>query len=378
MRIGIVTGEYPPMQGGVGAFSQIIARKLTEHGHQVRVFSSTTAQSEDKDIPLTQHSGHWGLRVLPEINQWAETNELDLINIQFQTAAYGMSPYIHFLPDYVRDIAVITTFHDLRFPYLFPKAGRLRDWIVMHLARASEGIIVTNHEDFERVKHLQAAMIPIGSNILTDLPTDYDQNVWRAKAGAQAGEFLIAYFGFMNRSKGIELLLQSLSDLIQQQVPAKLVLIGGRTGSSDPTNAAYASEVETLIQKLGLAAHVCWTGFVNEAEVTAYLKTSDVVALPFLDGASFRRGTLMAAIHHGCLIVTTQPQAAIPEFGGVNPILVAPEAQALTKALRKVYETAAFSTFDAERDAVQRLNAYFDWNNIARDTAAFFERVIHA
>src|SRR5262249_24801174 len=145
---------------------------------------------------------------------WAAREKLDIINIQFQTAAFGMSPVVHFLPDVIRSIPVVTTFHDLRYPYLFPKAGGLRDWIVRHLAKASQGVIVTNHEDCEGLKGLKKVeLIPIGSNILQSLPADFDPQCWREKAGAKPGEFLIAYFGLINRSKGLGTLLEALHTL---------------------------------------------------------------------------------------------------------------------------------------------------------------------
>jgi glycosyltransferase involved in cell wall biosynthesis len=373
MRIGIVTGEYPPMQGGVGAFSQIIARKFVEQGHDIFVYSDEQAQ--DESIPLTTHHGKWGFGSLGAIKRWAEQNRVDIINLQFQTAAFGMSPFIHFLPDYIRMIPVVTTFHDLRFPYLFPKAGKLRDWIVMHLAQASAGTIVTNHEDYERVKHLpKATMIPIGSNILTELPTDFDLQEWaRQQAIGEWDGFWISYFGFMNRSKGIEVLLDAFAK-IREKYPFKLIFVGGRTGTSDPTNAAYADEIEHYIEKLKLKPYVFWTGFVTDEDVSAYLKLSAAVTLPFLDGASFRRGTLMAGIYHGCKIVTTIPQVPIPEFVDRENMVLVPVGD--SEALAQGIEFAIFSS--RLREGVKVLRTHFDWDNIARDTTAFFERVIHA
>jgi glycosyltransferase involved in cell wall biosynthesis len=373
MRIGIVTGEYPPMQGGVGAFSQIIAHKFVEQGHDVFVYSGEQAQSDDARIPMTHHQGKWGFNSLSAIKRWAEQNRLDVINIQFQTAAFGMSPFIHFLPNYIRSIPVVTTFHDLRFPYLFPKAGKLRDWIVMHLARASAGTIVTNHEDYERVKHLpKATMIPIGSNILTAVPSDLMR--WeRERAITEYDGFWLSFFGFMNRSKGVETLLDAFAK-VREKHPFKLIFIGGRTGTSDPTNAAYADEIEHRIEKLGLKPYVFWTGFVTDEDVSAYLTLSSVVALPFLDGASFRRGTLMAAIHHSCAIVTTTPQVPIPEFvDGENMTLVPPNDS--DELAQGILGTAGSSRL---KTGALVLRDKFDWNNIARDTVAFFERVIHA
>jgi glycosyltransferase involved in cell wall biosynthesis len=377
MRIGIVTGEYPPMQGGVGAYSRILAQTFAQQGHQIFVFSSESTQNLDEDVSLTNKVKRWNPASIWAIRQWANSRQIDVINLQFQTASFQMSPFIHFLPQLVRNVPVVTTFHDLRYPYLFPKAGRLRDWIVMHLARTSAGVIVTNHEDLQRVAHLRhSTLIPIGSNILTSLDADFNRNDWRARAGARERDFLIAYFGFINRSKGIDTLLHSVAALHTDGFPVKLVMIGGRTGSSDPTNAAFAAEIDALIAKLNLTADVCWTGFVDEETVSAYLEASDVVALPFEDGASYRRGSLMAAIHHGCAIITTAPSVAIPTFlDGKNMLLVSPsDVSALSGAIGRLIQSPDLQ--EKLRCGAKELDRQFDWTQIAHDCAAFFERVI--
>jgi glycosyltransferase involved in cell wall biosynthesis len=376
MRIGIITGEYPPMQGGVGAYTQILARELAQQGHYIHLFTGN--QSHSDDLPIINSVHKWNIAGLFAIAKWARDEQLDILNLQFQTAAYQMSPWIHFLPDIIRDIPVVTTFHDLRYPYLFPKAGKLRDWIVMHLARQSAGVIVTNHEDLLRVQHLpHHTLIPIGSNILNIL-SDFDAQIWRTKAGAKPDDFLIAYFGFINRSKGVDVLLESLAQLRRENVPARLVIIGDSAGSSDPTNRVYTAEIEELINRLGLAPYIHRTGFVDDASVGAYLKSTDAVALPFLDGASFRRGSLMAAIHYGGAIVSTTPQVSIPTFvDGKNMLLVSPgDAPSLTEKLNYLYTDADLRARLQSR--AHQLAKCFDWSQIARDTITFFDRVVGA
>jgi len=101
-----------------------------------------------------------------------------------------------------------------------------------------------------------------------------------------------------------------------------------------------------------------------------------VVALPFEDGASYRRGTLMAAIHHGCAIITTTPSVTIPTLiDGENMLLVPPsDATTLSGTIRKLIH--APDLLKKLRCGAKELDKQFDWSQIARDCAAFFERVI--
>jgi len=380
MRIGIITGEYPPMQGGVGAYTQVLARTLISQGHEVFILTSKEGDSRDVQIQVFPEIDSWSMRSLNHIRKWIDVNHIRVVNIQFQTAAYGMSPWIHFLPNRL-NIPVVTTFHDLRFPYLFPKAGRLRTWIVEHLARASAGVIVTNHEDYDRVQDLEhVKLVPIGSNILATPPSDFIREEWRENLGIvhnrRQRDLLVGFFGFMNHSKGIDILLQAVADLRDSGLPIKLVIVGGKTGSSDPTNIDYAKQVEQVIDDLNLREHINWTGFVTDDEVSAYLRACDVVALPFRDGASFRRGSLMAAIQNNCAIVTTQPSVEIPEFvSKKNMLLVEREnVMSLTGALALIYSSPNLAS--KLQLGAKELKFKFNWNNIARDTVRLFDEVI--
>ncbi len=377
MRIGIVTGEYPPLQGGVGAYTAILAAHLTKLGHTVRVCTRTLSGDPSNDrIPVDRLIHRWNRDSFGQIRNWAHQHALDVVNLQFQTAAFDMSPWIHFLPEALRPLPVVTTFHDLRVPYLFPKAGALRDWIVIRLAKLSSGVIVTNHEDDQRLRKLPyRQLIPIGSNILDELES-FEATLWRQKASAGPQDFLIAYFGLTNQTKGIETLIAALSKLRSQSIPARLVMIGSVAGSSDPTNQAFHQHLEQLIADSGMKPYINHTGYIPDSEVGAYLTAADAVALPFRDGASFRRGSLMAPIHFGCAIVTTTPQVAIPEFKDSENLLLIPpdDAPALTEALRKLFESPALR--DRLRDGASALAPHFDWNLIARRTADFFTQVI--
>lgn len=369
MRIGLITGEYPPLQGGVSAHVAMLAKYLVQHGHDVFIFSNNRAEQQD-NIPLMNTITKWTYQTNRLVQQWVTEHAIEIVNLHFQTAAYDMSPWVHFMPHMI-DVPFITTFHDLRFPYLFPKAGRIRNWIVMHLARASSGVIVTNHEDLQDVKHLQAKMIPIGSSIERAKSVNHDEI--RQKLSLTDDDFLIAHFGFINHSKGLDTLLHALASLNDPTI--KLLMIGGRTGTADPTNATYADTIDSLIVELNLTEQILWTGFVSNHEVGAYLQTADTVVLPFRDGASFRRSSLMAAIEQFCPIITTIPIVSIPEFTSDAIILVPPEDEnQLATAMMSLKQST--EKRNQLRQNVQQLRQRFDWNTITDDTIQFFQAIL--
>lgn len=372
MRIGIVSGEYPPMRGGVGAYSAILAQHWADMGHTVRLFSAPGSETGYTDITLTPAPDRWRWRSLQALRNWARQEHLDIVNLQFQTAAFGMSPFIHFLPWALRGVApLVTTFHDLRYPYLFPKAGPLRNWIVRYLARSSAGAICTNPEDQQELSQLRrVTMIPIGSNIRAKSSVQSNEQ-WRSSNA----EFLIGYFGFINHSKGVLELLNALHLLVADKIPARLLLIGERIGSADATNRDFAAQVDERITALNLEERILWTGYLDDDALGAALLACDVIALPFLDGASYRRGTLMAAIEFGCAIVTTEPRVASPGFIHQETLYLVPpgDAAALADALRILHEDSALRQH--LRQQAQDLRQRFSWDRIATDCLTFFQRV---
>lgn len=370
MRIGLITGEYPPLQGGIGAYTDILSKRLHQQGHDVFVFSNNRTESQSPDIHLNNTVEKWNFEANRLVNKWAKEHRLDILNLQFQTAAFNMSPWIHFMPDML-DSPFVTTFHDLRFPYLFPKAGKLRDWIVIHLAKSSDGLIVTNHEDLHRVNHLPSTMIPIGSNI--PFNKTVDSKIWREKINSAGDDFLLAHFGFINHSKGIDTLLRAIGSLNDPKV--KLLMIGGRTGASDPTNIAYSESIDSLIKELGLESQVIWTGYVEDHDVSAYLQSADIVTLPFRDGASFRRGSLMAAIEQTCSIITTQPHLSIPEFTSDNMMLIEPDNPTQLADAINLLRQSPERREELSQNAA-KLREHFNWDTIAENTLAFFSHVM--
>jgi len=396
VRICFVAGEYPPMQGGVGDCTHELGRALMQLGHQVVVLTSQKAAPAHRQQNAAFADSILAVpEVCPVVPNWDWASwrhvlrtvcayESDILHIQYQTAAYAMHPAINFLPLRLRlsrqRPRVLITFHDLRVPYLFPKAGVVRRWITRLPARWSDAVIATNSEDYEQLTraHLPNTLrlIPIGSNIHPQPPPGYDRAAWRRHLGVLEDEVLLCYFGFLNESKGGETLLRSLAELVRRGRRAKLLMIGGQVGDSDPTNVAYLERIKALSSKLGLTELVLWTGYTPSDQVSANFLAADICVLPYRDGVSYRRGSFMAALAHGMPIVSTQPRTPNSTLADGESILLVPADHPLATAdaVEKLVYTPVLRTRLARGALV--LAKDFAWDHIAAQTAQLYSELL--
>jgi glycosyltransferase involved in cell wall biosynthesis len=200
---------------------------------------------------------------------------------------------------------------------------------------------------------------------------------------------LVAYFGLISRNKGLHVLLNALARL-----PAsfRLLIVGGQ--ATQPQDRAYAAEVQHQIEALGLRERVSITGHCAADEVSAHLLAADLAALPFADGASFRRGSLLAALAHGVPVVTTQnaerktknevqsdthrsPFIAHRLQDDENVLLIPPEDSVeLAAAIERLASDMALR---ARIGAGGRaLAAQFSWETIAARHAALYHQLLVA
>lgn len=331
-RICLVTGEYPPDEGGVADYTRCLADALAAQGVFVDVLTTRrTHASITPPARLPSAGGvavhgvvpDWRWPVLMQLHRAVRTLAPDFVHIQYQTAAFGMHPAINTVPRWLRQFTTVktaVTYHDLNVPYLFPKAGRLRRFVNLLPARFSHLTVATNAADHavlaEWGRAWELALVPIGSNIPDAPPPDYDRAGFRRANGVADGTAVLVYFGFLNASKGGRDLIDVVEALRGDGRAVVLVMIGGKTGASDPTNAAYLAQFEADVTARGLTDAVVWTGHIAPSHVSAWLHAADVAVLPYADGASYRRGSLLAALTHGVPTVTTRPTDGVGDDAG--------------------------------------------------------------
>jgi glycosyltransferase involved in cell wall biosynthesis len=285
IRALMITGEYPPHPGGIAGYTQLLRDGLARQDVEVFVMSSEGSEAE-----VTVRN--WSWRSVPAIRAAIDTHSIDLVHIQYQAGAYRMHPVINALPTLIREVPVVTTFHDLRPPYLFPKAGKLRFLVMRRMARWSDAVVVTNPTDARLLREpgIDSDQIPLGPS----LPVP-DPDV--APAGS------VGFFGFPSRQKGFDILIEALSQIDEARRPA-LTIVGGKPPS--PGHHGFFSEEDVASRARLNRVDVHWTGFLEPQQASNALAACSALVFPFPHGATQRSSALIAALRSGRPVITTE------------------------------------------------------------------------
>jgi glycosyltransferase involved in cell wall biosynthesis len=369
----MLTGELPPDHGGVGDYTARLSDALAGTGLPVRVLTGRRPGVPERRrlgsnaVPVAGIVPAWNARAWPLIRRaLTRLGSRPLLHIQFQAGAFDLGVAVHAVPGLLRGVfpsaRVVTTFHDFLPPHPFPKSGPLGKPANQLLARSSHAAIFTDLRDLEQAgPGVRGFVVPIGSNVDCAPAPEPSREDIRRLLGANERTFLVGYFGFLNPSKGVPTLLEAIRRLAESSPDrsVRLAMLGSESGVSNPTDLAQARAVHDMFADGHLADVIVKTGYLPPADLSAALLACDVIALPFQDGASARRGTLMAALAHGMPTVSTLPPQPAPVGGprafwlGAGPgatavrdgdalLLVPPgDALALATALGRLRDSSA-------------------------------------
>ncbi|HEV7662988.1 MAG TPA: glycosyltransferase [Chloroflexota bacterium] len=356
-RLLFVSGEYPPDIGGVGDYTARLRSALDER----RWSSGVLTRRQVK---------RWDARALVRLLRVAPRS--GIVHIQFQAGAFDLLGDVCLMPLVLRRlrprVKVVTTFHDTRVPYLFPRAGGLRERAVRLLARSSDAVIAADADDLAALSGPSPRHhhIPIGTNIANAPPPGYDRATFRAWLGLPPEALVLAYFGLRNASKGLDLLFDTFDRVLATRPDARLLMLGGEVGASDPTDRLTAARVEARLAR----SRVIQTAWLPPPQLSAYLLAADIALLPYADGASARRGALLACAAHNLPIVSTLPATPdVADFIAASPA----DPAALSAAIDRIHRDPIQS--GSLRAAASRLSQKTAWPQIAARHVAIYEEL---
>lgn len=368
------------MRGGISDYTERLASAIGNAGWEPWVLTSASCQENPEPRVLSRITDwNWGLA--GKVRRAITDSHANVVHIQYQTGAFAMHPAINLLPLALRRIAprvpVVTTFHDLRQPYIFPKAGVVRRWANRALAFGSAGIVVTNAHDYRQLMRFpriaqRTEIIPLGGSLPETGPVD--RPALRRKLGIADSTCAIGFFGFITRDKGLDLLVDALERLASQH--PHLVIVGGGLADTDLTSSMFVQRIRRRLQ--GTQVPVTMTGHLEARAAAETLAVLDLIVLPFRDSASLRSSSLIAAVRSGTAVLTTAPpsdDSLHPLIGGESIGLVpAGDVHALAMGIQTLLADPAERRrlADSGKVAAQA----FDWTTIAGSHVAFYSRLL--
>ncbi len=377
MKIAIICQNYPPSknEGGISHYSRCLAKSLSAIGDDITIITGGDYFGTGLDgfTTVASFTDEWNYRTIKNIIIYLKNRKIDIVNIQYSPVMY--SPIFKLAwHKFAKNFIMITSLHTLwggpKFNYL----------IALFALFASHRIIATNSEILYLIKKYfpffkqKSFFIPIGPNIKPE-STKSNHDTVAAKYALDPNLPVISYFGMSYQGKGMELLLNTTRLLERKyKLQFQLLIIGG--GISD--DLLYIENRKALTSKFNIKSNVIWTGRISSNEVSTLLDQSQAIILPYKQGVSDRRGSLMVALAHKRAVVTTKPAVPVSLFkNGKN--MIWPATQDTNSLALIVYSVL---TDDALRQRLENgasdLAKHFEWSNIAKETHSCFKIILES
>lgn len=338
-----ITGAYPPDSGGLADYTAVLAKELARHGDAVTVVTGpldSTRLRVAEGVQVLTLVDHFGRRGLAQLDQFlAGLSAPCQMFVQYVPQALGPRRSSRFkgLPltfawwlRQRQGAPVWTMFHEAKV-MAPPGSGIARNGLSLvteqmlaWTARASQRIFVAmNAWEPHIARHLAAGQrveyLPIPSNVPTRVdPTARDRT--RANLLNGHARAIVGHFGtFSSEVTGLiePLLRHSITEHAERQI----LLIGD--GSRE-----FAGRLPPE------AAHlVTATGRLEAEAVAQHLSACDLMVQPFPDGASTRRGSIMAGLALGVPVVSNLGRASEAIWQQQNALGLASDQQSLASVV---------------------------------------------
>ena len=386
----MISAAFPPMKVGGADYALRVCQNLVGRGLDVHVLTTRRADLvTDPLIAIHSIMRAWGWRELPRLLNCARRVRPDVIDIHFNGEWYDNHPMITFVATLLKQMLpgtrVVT---HIEWPTPVSPAGwslvvrawrklallwsrRDRsDWGYGTLLRDSDTVVVLS--DSHRVM-LEEALPGINGKCLLIPPaplmrmTSLDHAEARAagrrQLGASDDDYLLVYFGYVYRQKGVDTLIDALGMLAPIWPALRLVVIGA--GLDGAAGVAYYEAMQDRASSLGLRDRIHWTGYYHTESENAslYLHAADTCVLPFEAGLFLNNSSFAAAAAHGLPTISTRADAVESAFlDGENVILCTPgDAAAVATAIRAVANDSAFRD-RLRTGALAAARDWFDWD----------------
>ncbi|MBI4021904.1 MAG: glycosyltransferase family 4 protein [Candidatus Andersenbacteria bacterium] len=261
-------------------------------------------------------------------------------------ASIGGKPYV---------VTVLDMIHE-RLPQFFSPRDLTRAWKSQVVRRAAAVVAISQYTKRDLVELIgvdpeKVRVVPLASSFATVA----------AKVVPDAPARFVLYVGQRGKYKNFTWLVRAIAPLLRDDQALSLVCAGGGPWHAGERRLMATSGIADQVRQYD----------VSDGQLAFLYRRAMALVYPSLyEGFGL---PLMEAFACGCPVVASQA-GALPEVGEGAALYFAPtDAVGLQQALSSVVNDEAVR--NSRRVAGQRRAAQFSWPQVARQTAAVYERV---
>lgn len=392
MRLLVISAAFPPMRAGEAEHIYHQCRDLARRGFEVHVLVTDSLMGDGNNLvnvrPLMRD---WSWTDLPRFARFVRECAPDAILVYYIGWIYNEHPMITFAPTVCKRIfpqcRLVTMFaypHGSRSDRFSALTRAVRkavakwageqsaDYEFGTLLRDSDAIIVLSDSHREAFASRYAGvdkktiLIPPPPLLSMAMGQDETTRMKTRKAfGIDPEHFLIAYFGYLYPSKGVETILRAFYLVSRTQPRARLMMIGGELARNSSNSQDFGREMRELSRHLGCEDKVIWTGaFSSDGdEASRYLYAADAGVFAHDLGVAMNNSSFAALMAHGLPTVATRGRTVeAPILSGNSVLLCPPKSpEAMAQALLTLLDSEELRD-KLRRGALNFAAEWFSWD----------------
>ena len=335
MHVGLFTECYRPIQNGVVASVDALARELLAAGHEVTCVTPRMPNYREAQTFVVQ------VPSLPLPTRTAYRLTIPFVAGERTWRALDRLTIVHTHSAFVTGWMGLRLARRLRVPLLFTYHTQLEEYahyvpfdaratrnaasaLTRVYANAADAVVVPTAAMEAHLRALgvgvRIAIVPSGIDVAQFAGGKRDEAL-RARLGVSANEIMLLSVGRLGREKNVELTLDAFARLRDPRV--RLVLVG---------DGAHRADLERHAERAGVAARTTFAGeFPREALPDVY-RSAD--ALAFTSASETQGLVLVEALAAGLPVVAVDTPQTRDVLDGAGAV-AAGTPEALAAALRR-------------------------------------------
>jgi len=373
MHLVFLCNEYPPApHGGIGSFTQTMARTLAARGHKVTVVGfyqqREDVREDDHGVRVVRlaHARIRGMGLI--INGRRLTQELGNIDAQSRIDIIeGPENSLALLHGFPAAVKIIRMHGGHHFFYTtLGKQPRLwRSWLEKRSFRNADHFCGVS----QFVAETTRTLLGLGRRPVEVLPNAVNVMQFRPRADIPEQRGLIIFVGSLCEKKGVRELVQAMPRIVESVPDARLWLVGRdsldpQTGASfiDQLRSSIPVTIKDHIKFRGPVEHASLPEMLARAELLVYPSHMEAIGIALIEGLAMGKGLVIGntgpakeVVEHGVSGLLCDPFSPASIADAVITLLQNPP---LRRQMGVRARTRAVELFSLEKIA-QRNEAFY-------------------